>query len=62
MTSRKNHPTDTNAPIQIASDPLTIKFSTTVDLNTTRFANTNGVVTLTFKQSGLTNLYVESAT
>jgi len=58
----KNHPTDTNSPIQIASDPLTIKFSTTVDLSTTRFVTTNNVVTMAFKQGGLTNLYVESAT
>lgn len=58
----KNHPTDTNSPIQVASDPLTIKFASGVDLQTTRFANTNGVVTMTFKQSGLTNLFVETAT
>jgi hypothetical protein len=58
----KNHPTDTNSPLQSASAPLTIKFSTGVDLATTRFVNTNSVVTMAFKQSGLTNLYVESAT
>jgi len=58
----KNHPTSTNAPVQIASDPLTIKFATTVDLATTRFVKTNNVVTMAFKQSGLTNLYVEAAT
>jgi hypothetical protein len=58
----KNHPTDTNSPIQSPSAPLTVNFATGVDLQTTRFANTNGVVTLTFKQGGLTNLLVESAT
>jgi hypothetical protein len=58
----KNHPTDTNSPIQAASDPLTVNFVTGTDLATTRFGKTNNVVTLSFTQSGLNNLYVETAT
>ena len=58
----KNHPTATNAPIHAVSDPLVVKFATGVDLNTTRIVKTNNVVTLSFKQGGLTNLYVEAAT
>ncbi len=58
----KNHPTDLNSPIHTSSDPLTIKFATKVDIAATRFAQTNGVVTMTFKQGGLTNLFVEAAT
>ena len=47
------------------SDPLTVKFNTTLDLAFTRIArNTNaeGALTLTFKQSALTNLFVETST
>jgi hypothetical protein len=58
----KNHPTDTNAPIHSPSDPLTIKFVTGVDIATTRFVKTNNVVTMAFKQGGLTNMYIEAAT
>jgi len=57
----KTHPTDLNSPIHVPSDPLTIKFATKVDIATTGFAQTNGVVTMTFKQGGLTNLFVETA-
>jgi len=57
----KNHPTDADAPVNLPSDPLTVKFSTMVDMNTTRFVRTNNIVTMSFKQSGLTNMYVEAA-
>jgi hypothetical protein len=62
----KNHPTS-ESPIHVASDPLSIKFITGVDLGVTRLVATNNpagdqVATLAFKQSGLTNLYVEGST
>lgn len=57
-----NHPTQPNTPIHAASDPLTVKFATTVDLGITSYAKTNDVSTLVFKQGALTNLYVEAAT
>lgn len=58
----KNHPTQPNTPIYATSDPLTVKFSTTIDMGITQFSKTNGVSTLTFKQGFLTNMYVEAST
>lgn len=49
-------------PVHVSSDPLTIRFTTTVDLAMTRIRLSNEVATLTFKQSGLTNVYVEANT
>jgi hypothetical protein len=57
--------TPAGGPMHTPSDPLTIKFSTTLDLAITRIArNTNaaGAFTLTFKQSALTNVVVEANT
>jgi hypothetical protein len=58
----QNHPTQPKTPIHIASDPLTIKFSTKIDLVITQFGNTNGVATLVYKQGFLTNMVVEAST
>jgi len=57
-TSR-NHPT-LEAPIHASSDPVTLRFVTTVDTFISRIAITNNVATLVLKQGGLTNLFVES--
>jgi hypothetical protein len=57
-----NHPTQPNTAIHAASDPLTIKFSTTVDLGISSYAKTNDISTVVFKQGALTNMYVEAAT
>jgi hypothetical protein len=57
-----NHPTLTKTPIHAPSDPLTIKFTTGIDMGITQFANTNGVATLVFKQGFLTNMMVEAST
>jgi hypothetical protein len=57
-----NHPTQPNTPIHSASDPLTIKLATTVDLGITSYAKTNDISTVVFKQGALTNLFVEAAT
>ena len=57
--------TPSGGPRHSPSDPITIKFSTALDLAFTRIArNTNaeGAVTLTFKQSALTNVFVEGST
>jgi hypothetical protein len=61
--------TSTNTPAggpgHTPSDPVTIKFTTGLDLAITRIAqNTNvpGAFTLTFKQSALTNVFVEAKT
>jgi hypothetical protein len=58
-----NHPTS-KAPIHAPSDPLTIKFSTGIDIGITGFTSsfTNGVNTLVYKNGSLTNLYVEAST
>ncbi|HMP81806.1 MAG TPA: hypothetical protein PKA41_03770 [Verrucomicrobiota bacterium] len=57
-----NHPTLTSTPIHAPSDPLTIKFSTAVDMDITQFVVTNEVAALVYKQGLLTNMYVESST
>ncbi|MDB6130290.1 MAG: Host specificity protein [Verrucomicrobiales bacterium] len=57
----QNNPT-TAGPIHPPSDPLTIKFSTYVDLGITQIKQTNNVSALTFKQGFLTNMVVESST
>ncbi len=57
-----NHPTLAKTAIHAPSDPLTIKFSTKIDMGITQFGNTNGVATLIFKQGFLTNLMVEAST
>jgi hypothetical protein len=57
----QNNPTAVG-PIHVPSDPLTIKFSTFVDLGITQINQTNNVSALTFKQGLLTNLVVESST
>ena len=56
-----NHPTLTKTPIHAPSDPLTIKFSTGVDIAITGIASTNGLSTLVYRNGALTNLYVESS-
>lgn len=50
-----------DGPIHTPSDPLTIKFSAGVDIGATSLVTSNDVAVLTFKQGGLTNLYVEAA-
>lgn len=57
-----NHPTQPNTPVHAPSDPLTVKFVTTIDLGITSYTKTNDVSTLVFKQGALTNMYVEAAT
>jgi hypothetical protein len=57
----ENHPT-TAAPIHLPSDPLTVKFKTDVVLNIAKLALSNGVSTVAFNQTGLTNLFVEAST
>jgi hypothetical protein len=57
-----NHPTLTYAPIHLPSDPLTIKFSTGVDVGITGFGVTNGVSTIVYKHGFLTNMVVETST
>jgi hypothetical protein len=57
--------TPAGGPMHTPSDPITIKFSTTLDLGFTRvarIASTNNAVTLTFKQSALTNLVIQAST
>ena len=49
-------------PQHIESDPITIKFTTATDLAFTRIRLTNSVATLTLKQSGITNLFLEVST
>ncbi len=54
-------------PVHMESDPLTIKFTTGLDLGFSRFAVstnnvTNRVTTITFRQSGLTNLFLDATT
>jgi hypothetical protein len=49
-----NHPTLTKTPIHAPSDPLTIKFSTGVDIAITDIASTNGLSTLVYKNGALT--------
>jgi len=56
-----NHPTLVKTPIHAPSDPLTIKFSTGVDIGITTFAVTNELSTLVYKNGALTNLYVEAS-
>lgn len=58
----KNHPTLAATPVHAPSDPLTIKFTTSVDLGITQILLTNNVATLTFKQGQMTNLFVEAST
>jgi hypothetical protein len=51
------------APKHTPSEPITIKFTTGLDLAFTRIVrSTGGVETVTFKQSALTNLYLEAKT
>lgn len=61
--------TSTNTPaggaMHTPSDPLTIRFATTLDLGFTRIArltNAPGALALTFKQSALANVVVEAKT
>jgi hypothetical protein len=56
-----NHPTLAKTAIHAPSDPLTIKFSSGVDIGITQFASTNGNSTLVYKNGALTNLYVEAS-
>jgi hypothetical protein len=49
-------------PIHLPSDPLTVKFKTGVALSIAGFALSNNVSTVTFNQTGLTNLFVEAST
>lgn len=51
------------APKHTPSEPITIKFTTGLDLAFTRIVrSTSGVESVTFKQSALTNLYLEAKT
>jgi len=60
--------TSTNTPaagsMHTPSDPITVRFVTGLDLALTRIVRnpTNAVETLTFKQSALTNVFVEANT
>lgn len=54
-----NHPT-LEAPIHASSEPLTFRFTTTVETFISRVALTSNVTTLVLKQGGLTNLFVEA--
>lgn len=57
--------TPAGGPKHIPSDPITIQFSTGFDLAITRIAqNTNvpGAFSLTFRQSALTNVFLEART
>jgi hypothetical protein len=56
-----NNPT-AKAAIHTPSDPLTIKFSTKIDMGITQLGTTNGLTTLIFKQGFLTNMMVEAST
>lgn len=56
-----NHPTSLKTPIHAASDPLTIKYSTGVDIAISTISITNGLSTLVYKNGALTNLYVEAS-
>jgi len=50
-------------PKHTPSEPITVKFTTGLDLVFTRILrSTGGVETVTFKQSALTNLYLEAKT
>jgi hypothetical protein len=55
----KNHPT-LEAPIHASSEPLTLRFVTTIETFINTIAITNNVATLVLKQGGLTNLLVEA--
>lgn len=61
IDTSSNHPTLTKTPIHAPSDPLTVKFSTGVDIAITGFASTNGLSTLIYRNGALTNLYVEAS-
>ena len=57
--------TAAGGPKHMPSDPITIKFSTTLDLAFTRIAritNASAAMTITFKQSALTNLVIQATT
>ena len=56
-----NHPTLAKTPIHAPFDPLTIKFSTGIDIGITQFASTNGLSTLVYRSGALTNFYVEAS-
>lgn len=68
LVTFKLHDTSSNTaaagPMHTPSDPVTIKFTTGLDLALTRIVRnpTNAVETLTFKQSALTNVFVEANT
>jgi len=66
IDTSKNHPTLVNTPIHAPSDPITIKFTTGLDLSFTRItSSTNAlgtVSTLVFKNGAITNLFVEAST
>ncbi len=57
----QNHPT-LAAPIQAPSDPLTVKFTTGLDIGFTQISKTNDLITVVYKQGALTNLFLESTT
>jgi hypothetical protein len=58
----ENNPSSAT-PIHAPSDPLTIKFQTGTDIGIASLAfDTNKVATLTFRQGGITNLFVEAST
>lgn len=61
IDASSNHPTLTKTPIHAPSDPITIKFSTGIDIGITQFASTNGLSTLVYKSGALTNFYVEAS-
>ncbi len=61
IDTSSNHPTLTKTPIHGPSDPLTIKFSTDIDIGIARFADTNALSTLVDRSGALTNLYVEAS-
>jgi hypothetical protein len=61
IDTSSNHPTLTKTPIHAPSDPLTIKFSTGVDIGITQIASTNGLSTLVYRSGALTNRYVEAS-
>ena len=68
LATFKLYDTSINTPaagaMHTPSDPVTIKFVTGLDLALTRIVRnpTNAVETLTFKQSALTNVFVEANT
>ena len=58
----ENHPLLAATPIHAPSDPLTIKFSTAVDMGFTGITKGSNGITLVYRQGALTNLFVETTT